>query len=178
MELFVTHEVNSSAEKMLTQEKTTMTQETSMEIIIGIPGLWPTKADLLKSVVTQTDGLALAGRMLLNQKANKSFQVDVYEHDPALHRSFRIAGGEQIPEQELDAIARHTYTLYLIGPGGTQSLAQDMMEVAAQLLNAGGLAVKVETAGVAYSKEKWQFLASRGAFSLSHAYTAYLKRLV
>ena len=28
-----------------------------------------------------------------------------------------------------------------------------------ELLNAGGLALKVETAGVAYSKEEWQELA-------------------
>jgi len=149
-------------------------QETSREIIIGIPGLWPTRSDLIKSVATQTDGLMLAGRLLFNQKTNQGFQADIYEHNPALYEAFSAAGMGQIPEQDLETIAKHTYTLYLIGPGGTADLAQEMMEVAAQLLNVGGLAVKVETAGVAHRKEAWQYFASHQSLFLCDAYTAYI----
>lgn len=114
-----------------------------MDIILCIPGLWPTRSDLVQSVASQTDGLLLAGPILFNTKTQKGVQVDICEHDPALQTAFRIAGAEQIGAAVLEAIARHTFILYLIGPGGTPALAQEMMELAAQLLNAGGLALKV-----------------------------------
>lgn len=151
-----------------------MAQETSREIIIGIPGLWPTRTDLIRSVVSKTDGLLLVGPILYNQKARKHFQADIYEHDSLLRQAFSFAGMGQIPEQDLEAVASHTYTLYLIGPAGTPDLAQEMLEVTAQLLNAGGLAVKVETAGVAHTKEAWQHFADHGHMLLCDAYTAYI----
>jgi hypothetical protein len=155
-------------------DKTAM-KERFMDIVLGIPGLWPTRSDLIRSVASQTDGLLLAGFVLLDTKSNIGYQVDIYEHDPALVRAFRVAGAGWIDDAMLETIARHTRTLYLIGPGGTPELALEMMKVTAQLLNAGGLALKVETAGVAHSKETWQGFATHGISSLSSAFTAYVK---
>lgn len=151
-----------------------MAQEAPREIIIGIPGLWPTRTDLITSVVSKTDGLILAGMVLYDQKTKKSWQADIYEHDPNLPQAFTFAGMGQIPEQDLEAIASHTRTLYVIGSGGTPELAQAMLEVTARLLNAGGLAVKVETAGVAHTKEAWQYFATQQNMLLCDAYTAYI----
>lgn len=147
-----------------------MTEIPQREIILAIPGLWTTRTEIITSLAKKTDGLLLAGNILLDTKTRKGYQVAIYEHDPALQTAFALAGRGLIPPQDLERIAQHTFTLYLLGPGGTLQTAQEIMEVAAQLLKAGGIAVKVETAGVAHTAESWQRFVAHGTQLLSEAY--------
>src|SRR5438445_496863 len=142
--------------EIIFQEQAGMIGEPAVEIVLGIPGLWSEKTEILAAIVQQTDGLKFVGKLLLDTRTNKSFVVDVYEHDPTLQQAFAIAGRGLIAEQDLKAIGKHTYTLYVVGPGGTVNTALGMVELGAQLLKAGGIAVKVETAGLAHTAQNWQ----------------------
>ena len=55
-------------------------------------------------------------------------------------------------------IGKHTFVLYIIGEAGNVEVAQKIMDVAVALLDAGGLGVKVETAGKAFNAEQWKTL--------------------
>ena len=152
-----------------------MIGEPPVEIVLGIPGLWSEKAEILAAIVQQTDGLKFVGKLLLDTRTNKGFVVDVYEHDPTLQQTFAIAGRGLIAEEDLKAIGKHTYTLYIVGPGGTVNTALGMVELGAQLLKAGGIAVKVETAGLAHTAQNWQRFAERGPDFLCDAYAAVIQ---
>ncbi len=152
-----------------------MIGESAIEIVLGIPGLWVERTEIISAIVQQTDGLVFVGKLLFDRRTNKGFVVDVYEHDPILQKAFAIAGRGSITEQELEAVGRHTYTLYVKGPGGTINAALGMMEVGVQLLKAGGIAVKVETAGLAHSAWNWQRFAAHGLDFLCEAYAAMIQ---
>jgi hypothetical protein len=59
------------------------------DIILGLPGQWPTRSDIPSSIARLTDGLLVAGKVLLDTTANQSYQLDIYEHDPDLVRPDR-----------------------------------------------------------------------------------------
>ena len=58
-------------------------------------------------------------------------------------------------KEDLERIDAHLIVLYLIGPGGSLDNARSMMDFGAGLVKAGGLAVKVETAGAGHSPAEW-----------------------
>ena len=65
------------------------------------------------------------------------------ERDPELRQYYALANRRSLSAADLDRIATHQSTAYLIGPGGTLEGAQDMLQAGAALLDAGGFAVKV-----------------------------------
>jgi len=142
------------------------------DIILGLPGLWPTRSDIVTSIVRLSDGLIFAGKVLLDTTTNQSYQLDIYEHDPDLVRAFALAGRRSLTENDLAAIDAHTHTLYVIGKGGSGERAKLLMQVSTRLLRAGGLAVKVESTGVAHSTNDWQTL--NAAPEPSALYSAYV----
>jgi hypothetical protein len=83
------------------------------------------------------------------------FPCDLIEHDPLLVDSIREAGRGVIPESDLELIARHTFTMYIRGEGGSIESARAVADVASALVRAGGLAVKVESSGIAHARQDW-----------------------
>ena len=98
--------------------------------------------------------------------------LEVYDYDPKLHEAFRIAGGGRIADAELDAIAAHRHTLYCLSSGVSLETARQMLKFGVGLLDAGGLAIKVESSGVAHSAARWRKLAASG--DLFDIYTAFV----
>jgi len=128
---------------------------TEPKLIISVPGLWKDRTELVQIVARTSGGYLLAGNILHNAKENVGFEIDVYEHDPGLAESYAMTGNERFNDELLSDIHSHTYTVYIIADGQGFEAAKNMMNAANGLLKSGGLAVKVETAGTAYTKEEW-----------------------
>lgn len=79
--------------------------------------------------------------------------MEIYGHDKQLKEAFSYAGS--FSSEQLGAIEKHSCTLYVIGKGGSIEDANKMLDVGLALLNAGGIAVKVESSGVAHTVENW-----------------------
>lgn len=112
-----------------------------VRIILGVPGRWEDRP------VVDVGG---------------DYQVEDYPPDPKLRRAFEVAGEGRFDEATLAAIAAHRRTLYLLGPGGSVPLAWRAMAEAAKLLDAGGLAVKIESTGKAHNAAAWREAAASG----------------
>jgi uncharacterized protein DUF4261 len=125
------------------------------KIVIGVPGLWPSRKDLVTGIAERSGGCLFAGNVLMDTKTSRSCQVDVYEHDPDLRRAFEIAGGRRISKELLDQIGGHTFTTYLIGSDLSPEGVIEMRAYAAAILRSGGLAVKVESTGIAHTADQW-----------------------
>jgi len=144
-----------------------------MKIIVGIPGCWSTREAIAEAVNARA-AFKLDGDKLRESKSGKALEVDIYEHDPRLKQAFVGASfSHPLAPDELEAIGKHTFTVYLLGTPGLAN-ARRMLRAAAALLDAGGLAVKVETSGVAHSAERWRELdqASADPTALYRAFVA------
>jgi len=107
--------------------------------------------------------------------AKDSFTLEVYEHDPNLKNAFAIAGQGRLSDEELEAIGSHTFTLYLTTEGGSVEAAKKLLHAGNALLKAGGLAVKVESAGTAHRADQWDEYCAHDHFgNLLQAYVSYI----
>jgi hypothetical protein len=136
-------------------------------IILGIPGKWPTRADVVRAIAEFSGGYLFSGNALMNAKTEQSWPVDVYQHDPKLRRAFEVAGQGLIDDVTLDEIASHTQTIYVLGEDVGLEPARAMLDVGRALLDAGGLAVKVESCGTAHDAKTWRDLSGTSAVPTS-----------
>lgn len=125
------------------------------KVVIGVPGTWSSRTELVTSIAKQSGGYLFAGNVLMNVATRDACEVDVYEHDETLERAFRIAGGDRLSEQALEQIAQHTFALYLVGSDLSLAGVLSMRRLAAAVLRAGGLAVKIESTGIAHEAQEW-----------------------
>lgn len=142
-----------------------------VEIVVGIPGKWQTRSDIVQDIATKSKGLLFAGMVLIDTATNEPYQLEVYDHDPNLSEAFAIAGRHSLAESDIQSIRSHTFTLYLIAKGGSLEKAQKVLNVGSRLLQAGGIAVKVETTGKAHSAKDWLALTeAHNETALYHAF--------
>ncbi|MEI5906628.1 DUF4261 domain-containing protein [Bacillus spongiae] len=142
-----------------------------VQVIIGVPGKWKNRTELIQAVASNGDGYLMAGYIIHHAKKDVGFEVEVYEHDSHLKEAFSYAG--TFEDNLLDEIGHHTHTVYVIANvNGFEGLKQ-VVDVGATLLKSGGLAVKVETSGIAHTKDEWyQLLENQEYFPIySHFVT-------
>lgn len=107
------------------------------------------------------------GQILANPKAKDHVELELFEADPAMRKAFEYAGQGKVGASTLDAISGHTMTAYLRFPlpvTGQQARLQRFTEVIREI---GGLAVKIESSGVAHEWSAWEaILSSENPFDL------------
>jgi len=135
------------------------------QIIVGVPGAWRDRSAFVRAVASAgaTPRYRAAGALLLDQRTDARYEVEVYDRDPSLVEAFSIASGRRLTPVELAAIASHTCTVYLVGSDPSLTGARAMIEVTDHLLVAGGLAVKIESSGLAHGARRWRKLAADGS---------------
>lgn len=125
-------------------------------IVIGVPGLWEGRRELLEAVVRAHVGRYLfAGFVLMDRETGQSCGLEVHPPDERMAEAFEIAGQGRVPPATLQAVAAHRSTAYLLFDDPGYETARTAARFAGAILGAGGIAVKVESAGVAHGKEVW-----------------------
>ena len=112
------------------------------------------KEEILCSIIEKSDGYMFLGGFLSKTETKDFFTMGIYDHDEQLKRAFSYAGN--FSSEQLELIDRHTCTLYVIGEGGSIENANKILDAGSALLKAGGIAVKVESSGIAHSMESWK----------------------
>ena len=91
---------------------------------------------------------------------------DVRSRDERMSGAFRassLAADPSLTAADLAAIDEHEAVLYLLsanfGAGAALSEARRMLTLGGRLLEAGGTAMKCESAGIAHGRERWRVLA-------------------
>ncbi|CAH0230728.1 hypothetical protein SRABI96_02669 [Peribacillus sp. Bi96] len=125
------------------------------QIIIGIPGKWKNRTALIQTLASKGEGYLLAGNIFHNKDKNITFQAEVQDYEPTLKETFSYASKGAFSESLLEEINDHTFTVYIIADISDTGNVTDLIDAGAAILRAGGLAVKIETAGIAHSKMDW-----------------------
>ncbi len=136
-------------------------------IVIGVPGKWSDRAELLLSIARKSGGYLAAGNMLMHAESRVSFEIDIYEHDPTLAEKVRKGAMGQISESDLVALKDHTFTVYVLADSCGRDVVANMVDAVSGLLDAGGIVAKIEKAGFSVSAETWKKHSSvKAAYSL------------
>ena len=141
--------------------------------VLCIPGPWKDH-NAFAEAVAETGRYLCAGGMLIDLQSQSAFNYTFESADKRMAQAFRAAG-PQITENLLKQIERHRSVLYLISFELNLAGANALMRAASAVLDAGGLAIKVETAGLAHTPAQWQeFCGTQAEHSAHQAFVVYI----
>ena len=118
-----------------------------MTAVIGVPGYWESKEEIIQQIIAGNDDFICAGSTLINTKTQALFELEVYDYDPDLKISYAYCGRRTFTDEDVQAVDEHTYTVYVIGESGSPTLARELLKAGGAVLKAGGVAVKIESSG-------------------------------
>ena len=144
-----------------------------MKSVLCIPGPWKDHNAFVEAVA-ETGRYLAVGAMLIDLQSKSAFNYTFENADKRMAQAFRAAG-PQLAEGVLKQIERHRSVLYLISFELSLAGANALMQAASAVLDAGGLAVKVETAGLAHTAAQWQeFCGAQAQHSAHQAFVVYV----
>ena len=126
------------------------------QVMLAIPGNWSSTDAVSEQISLHSEGYTMAGLLLVEDETGKAFTIEVVERDPALAEAMIHASSGGFTPKIAKGLARHTHIVYLIVDVNDISDVAAARRAANAVLNAGGLGVMVESAGVAFSKDEWQ----------------------
>ncbi len=138
----------------------------NQEAIICVPGPWANRSEFLRAIITQQPAGAFmfAGGILAHPSAKDHVPLDFCDRYAEMREAFSIAGQGKLSQQTLDAIHEHRGVAYLHFPMGWLEQRTRLKKFSEVLQRAGGLAVKVESSGVAHEWSRWISLLSGSTF--------------
>lgn len=146
------------------------------EAIIGIPGPWKDRTDFIERLVTATKGeFMFAGLILANPKEKDHVTLELREPDPQMRTAFEYAGQGKLSPKTLDEIAKHATTAYLHFPLAVSGQQSRLKRFTGVVKDIGGIAVKIESCGVAHDWPTWEeILSSDDPFDLYRAFVTLI----
>ncbi len=146
-----------------------------VEIVLCIPGPWSDRSELVERIVKDSGGYIFAGMVLMNIETQEGFELQFESPDERMLVAFEAAGPHWTGTPEMERIASHKSVVYLISKGGSIEAAHSIMEAANGLLKSGGLAVKVESTGLAHPPADWDEQCKYNYLFKSHSsYVVYI----
>lgn len=131
--------------------------EKQVQSILCMPGYWNDSSELVQALVKSSNGKYLAaGNIITNLEHGSMFEYELCDADEDMTESFEVAGMvTRISDTTLNDIEKHTSVIYLKAATGSIQGAEALARAGGAILRAGGLGIKVETAGKAFDKEVW-----------------------
>jgi hypothetical protein len=131
--------------------------------VLCIPVKWNNIDEFKASMLLNSDGTCfVVGDIIMNAKKGYHCFFEFCERDEKMKTSFESAGRVTgITEDSLSEIEDHTHVIYISGITGSLGAAKNIAVAGCDILAAGGLGIKVETAGKAFEKDKWLSLIER-----------------
>lgn len=138
------------------------------ELIICIPGPWRDRADFVRRVVmSEPKGrFMFAGGILADIQHKDHVSLEFCDPDSRMTEAFAAAGQGKLPRECLEQIRQHTAVTYLHFPINLHEQRERVAKFTGLVRQAGGIAVKVESAGVAHTWEAWESRLSGSMFDL------------
>ncbi|WP_245699700.1 DUF4261 domain-containing protein [Paenibacillus glacialis] len=109
------------------------------------------------------------------EKPDHFYEVDISDHNPYIVEAIEIGGHGLFGKEDIEQLKTHSSIIYLIGEGGTFDKVLNVMEVARAILNAGGIAVNVESSGRARTKKDW--LEITNSKDITRVFSAFTQML-
>lgn len=134
--------------------------------VLGIPGKWDSREALIAAIrETNRGAFEFQDGILRNLRTGDSYEVVIQDRNDGLRESFATAAAfdeyRRVDDEFLDAIDQHTHITYVVGETGSFATAGAIAAAAIAILNAGGVGIKVESSGIAFSRAEWEHCTGR-----------------
>ena len=96
------------------------------------------------------------GQMFQSTITQNSCQIEISDRNLELINTFELTGQDKISATTLQQLHRHQQIIYLTSTDTGYNACCQIARYTQILLNIGGIAVKVESAGIVHEKTKWQ----------------------
>jgi len=125
--------------------------------VICIPGLWNNIDELKNLIFSSSNGeYMVVGEILLSIKKERHYKFEIGGRDERMTASFKCTGKTtMIPYDCLNKIEKHNFVIYISGETGSLREAENIAFAGAEVLKAGGIGIKIDTAGKAFEKSEW-----------------------
>lgn len=144
------------------------------KIILGVPGYWKNRNEFKEAMARKGNGYIYMGNHIGSlEHPGDFFDVDMSEYNPYVAEAFEIAGNGSFDKDDINNLKNHKSIVYIFGEGGSLDKVLKIMEVASAVLQAGGIAVNVESSGRARTKADWLEIASNK--EISRVFTAFIQ---
>jgi len=139
------------------KSKPKKTRTVTATTVICIPGLWKDKDEIKNTIVSSSNGEYMAvGEILLSVKRERHYKIEIRGRDERMKESFKYLGRTtRITDECLNKIESHNFVIYISGETGGLKEAENIAFAGTAVLKAGGIAIKIETTGKAFEKNKW-----------------------
>ncbi len=156
------------------KQKQVLETKTKPRTILCIPGNWKSRTEIVTAIAENNmNEFIFAGTILLNLKTNQGFELEICERDDRMKESFKWAGIiNRVSAEFLNMVDNHKYVIYLSAETGSLDSAKSISEAGNAILKSGGIGIKVETTGKAFTKENWTKLLTD--FEESNLYQMYV----
>ncbi len=140
----------------------------NQEAIICIPGPWANRSEFLRAIITQKPAgeFMFAGGILAHPAGKDHVPLEFCDPYPEMQEAFRIAGQGRLSAETLEAIGRHAGIAYLHFPIHVLEQRDRLAKFTAVIQRAGGIALKIESSGVAHEWARWFSLLSGSTFDV------------
>lgn len=126
------------------------------EIIVCVPGAWENRTKFIEAVITSTGGdFMFAGMILAHPKGNDHVELEFCDPDEHMAEAFEIGGQGKLTDAILAEVAQHKSVVYLHFPFDIVAQKARLLKFTEVLSKCGGIAVKLETSGIAHEWERW-----------------------
>jgi hypothetical protein len=134
--------------------------------MLCVPGPWANRTELLTTIVQHTRGEFMFAGLILAQPARKRHvQLELTPPYSEMREAFEIAGHGKISPETLAAVGAHQTVAYLHFENDFISEREKVIDFCALMRDVGGIALKVESAGVAHEWAGWfDMVSSENSF--------------
>lgn len=128
-----------------------------MSVLLCIPGPWPDRSDFLKAVITQEPAgrFMYAGAILADLHEKDHVALEFAPMDAHMGHAFETAGQGRLDATTLAQVEQHRSVVYLHLDGDVRDQLGRIGKFTRLLQRVGGVAVKVESAGIAHTWDGW-----------------------
>jgi hypothetical protein len=135
--------------------------------------VWEDYVTLQRQIAKLSGGYTFDGTLLKHNSSGASLLIEGCPHDDRMAAAFYAAGPHWRETPEMARIKEHKMVLYLVGEGGSRTSAEAFMKASSALIHSGGLGVKIESTGLAYSPVDWLRMAE-GILTAHQAFVVYI----
>ena len=96
-----------------------------------------------------------AGMILAHPKGNDHVRLDFGDFDERMLQAFKLGGQGELTSLALEEVALHRSVVYLHFPFDIVSQKARLLKFTDVLSKCGGIAVKLETSGIAHEWKRW-----------------------
>lgn len=130
--------------------------EADPTIVLGIPGCWKDRDDMVNTIARSSGGYVLEGKSLVNEVTGGKIEVYIDDHDSSIVEEVSYGVLGHMSDEESQAMQNYTFMIYLMTYEAGHEVVEDMMDAAVGILDAGGLVVKSQNSGFYVGAAKWR----------------------